>query len=575
MALTNRGHRNEPVAAPSPATQPGNTGGFTHRQVLIILSGLVLGMFMAALDQTITATSVRTIADDLSGYSLQAWVTTAYLITATLTTPLYGKLSDMYGRRPFLLAAIVIFVGGSLLCTVAQSMYQLAVFRAIQGVGAGGLMSLASAILGDIVSPRERAKYQGHFLATWAMASVIGPVLGGLFASQHTIFGVTGWRWVFLVNVPVGLIALVVVYRVVKLPSSNPARVPVDWLGTAAFATGITPVLIVAEQGRSWGWTSPGAVACYLIGAAGLIAFVGIEARMGDAALIPLRLFRNRTFALGVAIAMVVGAALFGGIILVPQYLQVVRGASPIAAGLQLLPMVGGLMVGSIVSNRLISRTGRYRAFPIIGTATVAVGLFLFHYLTPETPLWRTMIFMAITGVGLGNLLQPITLAIQNAAAPKDMGVSTAAATFFRQVGGTLGVAALLSTLFGLLPTKVSAAIEAASTHPAYQQAVVAGLHSGNPADVAFAQGLVHHDSAAVQKVLDDSSVIQQLNPTLAEPLQTGFADAMSTVYLTAAGIALIALVMVLFWKEIPLRESDGIEASAAADRNADGIVAE
>lgn len=564
MALTHRGHRTERVDAP--AAQAGGPAGFTHRQVLVILSGLVLGMFMAALDQTITATAVRTIADDLSGYSLQAWVTTAYLITATLTTPLYGKLSDMYGRRPFLLAAIVIFVGGSLLCTVAQSMYQLAVFRAIQGVGAGGLMSLASAILGDIVSPRERAKYQGHFLATWAMASVIGPVLGGLFASQHTIAGITGWRWVFLINVPVGLIALVVVYRVVRMPKRDPVRGPVDWLGTVAFAAGIAPLLIVAEQGRGWGWTSVGAVICYSIGVAGLIAFVGIEAKMGDAALIPLRLFRNRTFALGVAIAMVVGASLFGGIILVPQYLQVVRGASPIAAGLQLLPMVGGLMVGSIVSNRLIARSGRYRAFPIIGTATVAVGLFLFHYLTPDTPLWRTMIFMAITGVGLGNLLQPITLAIQNAAAPADMGVSSAAATFFRQVGGTLGVAALLSTLFGLLPAKVTGAIETASTHPAYQQAVIAGLHSGNPADVAFAHGLVQHDSAAVQKVLDDSSVIQQLNPTLASPLQTGFAEAMSTVYVVASVLALVALVMVLFWKEIPLRESGGIDADARAD---------
>ncbi|MFI6045345.1 MDR family MFS transporter [Nocardia sp. NPDC051321] len=559
MALTHRGHRTERAAVPVVQAGPA---GFTHRQVLIILSGLVLGMFMAALDQTITATAVRTIADDLSGYSLQAWVTTAYLITATLTTPLYGKLSDMYGRRPFLLAAIAIFVGGSLLCTVAQSMYQLAAFRAIQGVGAGGLMSLASAVLGDIVSPRERAKYQGHFLATWATASVIGPVLGGLFASQHAILGITGWRWVFLINVPIGLVALVVVYRVVRMPRSNSARVPVDWLGTVAFAAGIAPLLIVAEQGRSWGWTSVGALACYSIGVVGLVAFVGIEAKMGDAALIPLRLFRNRTFALGVAIAMVVGAALFGGIILVPQYLQVVRGASPIAAGLQLLPMVGGLMVGSIVSNRLISRTGRYRAFPIIGTATVAVGLFLFHYLTPDTPLWRTMIFMAITGFGLGNLLQPITLAIQNAAAPADMGVSSAAATFFRQVGGTLGVAAMLSTLFGLLPTKVTAAIEAASTRPAYQQAVVAGLHSGNPADVAFAQGLVHHDQAAVQKVLDDSSVIQQLNPTLAGPLQTGFAESMSTVYVAASVLAVVALVMVLFWKEIPLRESGGVEDS-------------
>ncbi|QIS01874.1 DHA2 family efflux MFS transporter permease subunit [Nocardia brasiliensis] len=560
MALTIRQSGKRAQQSAVVTARPDNPGGFTHRQVLIILSGLVLGMFMAALDQTITATAVRTIADDLSGYSLQAWVTTAYLITATLTTPLYGKLSDMYGRRPFLLAAIVIFVGGSLLCTVAQSMYELAVFRAIQGVGAGGLMSLASAVLGDIVSPRERARYQGHFLATWALASVIGPVLGGVFAGQHSILGVTGWRWVFLVNVPVGLIALVVVYRVVRIPRVNQGRVAVDWLGTAAFAIGITPILIVAEQGRSWGWTSAGAVSCYLIGALGVIAFVAIEARMGDAALIPLRLFRNRTFAMGVAIALVVGAALFGGIILVPQYLQVVRGASPVAAGLQLLPMVVGLLVGSAVSNRLISRTGRYRIFPIAGTAAVALGLFLFHYLTPDTPLWRTMIFMAITGIGLGNLLQPITLAIQNAAAPADMGVSSAAATFFRQVGGTLGVAALLSTLFGLLPSRVDAAVTSAGTDPAYRQAVVAGLHSANPADVAFAQGLARHDPAAVQRIFDDSSLIQRLDPTLAAPLQTGFADAMSTVYLVSAGLAVLALVLVLCWKEIPLRESGGLD---------------
>ncbi|MCM6773591.1 MFS transporter [Nocardia sp. CDC159] len=535
------------------ATETAPTG-FTHRRIMVILSGLMLGMLMAALDQTVTATSVRTIADDLGGYSSQAWVTTAYLITATLTMPLYGKLSDIHGRRPFLLASVFIFTLGSLLCTIAQSITELAVFRAIQGVGAGGLMSLASAILGDIVSPRERARYQGHFMATLAAASVAGPVLGGLLAGQPAIAGIAGWRWVFLINVPLGLITLLVVHRVVDLPRRPRTDNAVDWLGTAAFALGVTPLLVVAEQGREWGWTSAGAVICYLVSGLGLLAFIAVEIATGDAALIPIRLFRDRTFALGVVIAMVVGAALFGGILLVPQYLQVVRGTSPAVAGLQLLPMVGGLMVGSVVSNRMIMRTGRYRLFPIVGCAAVVLGMFGFHLLTPHTPLWQTMLIMVVTGFGLGNLLQPITLAMQNAAAPRDMGVATAASSFFRQIGGTLGVAALLSLLFGLLPGKISDSLEAASAQPGYRQSVVAALHSGDPADAAFAHGLLRRDRSAIETVLDDSSVIQELDPTLAAPVKTGFTDAMSTVYLAAAGLAFVALLLVLCWREIPLR---------------------
>ncbi|MBF6332832.1 MDR family MFS transporter [Nocardia transvalensis] len=538
------------------------SAGFTHRQILAIMGGLVLGMLMAALDQTITATSVRTIADDLGGYSAQAWVTTAYLITATLTMPLYGKLSDMHGRRPYLLAAIVIFVAGSLLCTVAQSITTLAVFRALQGVGAGGLTALASAVLGDIVSPRERARYQGHFLATWAAASVIGPVLGGVLAAQHSILGITGWRWVFLINVPIGLLALAVVYRVVRLPAQQRIDASVDWLGTAAFAIGLTPLLVVAEQGRTWGWTSPLALTCYTVSVFGILAFIAVEARSGDAALLPLRLFRNSTFALGVAIALIVGAALFGGIILVPQYLQVVRGTSPAVAGVQLLPLVGGLMIGSILSNRLIMRTGHYRAFPIVGCAAVVAGLFLFHYLTPDTPLWQTMTFMAITGFGLGNLLQPITLAMQNAAEPRDMGTATAASSFFRQIGGTLGVAMLLSLLFGVLPSNIDDSLEAASSHPAFRQAMATALHSGDTTDGEFARGVIHHDRGTIEHVLDDSSVIQRLNPTLAAPLKSGFTDSMSTVFLAASGTALLALILVLFWKEMPLRNESAADSA-------------
>ncbi|WP_169334670.1 MDR family MFS transporter [Nocardia thailandica] len=540
---------------------PESPVGFSHRQILTIMSGLMLGMLLASLDQTIVSTSIRTIADDLHGYSLQAWATTAYLITATISTPLYGKLSDMFGRKPFFMAAIGIFVAGSLLCTFAQSMYELAAFRAFQGLGAGGLMSLALAIMGDIVSPRERARYQGYFLAVFGTSSVLGPVLGGLFAGQDSLLGIAGWRWVFLVNVPVGLLALVVVSRVLRLPRKPHATHRIDIPGAIVLAIGLVPLLIVAEQGREWGWSSVSSVVCYVIGAAGVLGFVAVEKYMGDAALIPLRIFANKTFALGVVISFVVGAAMFGGISLLPQYLQVVRGAGPTLAGLQMLPMVLGLMTGSIVSGRIISRTGRYRVFPLIGASMLTLGLFLLHLITADTPLWVTMLFMACTGFGLGNLMQPLTLALQNALPPKDMGVSTASATFFRQIGGTLGVAVFLSILFSQLTPNISGELQSSATDPAFQQAVVAGTQSANPADVALSRGLIAHDTSAAGQVLEDSSVIQQLSPDLARPFQVGFADSMSTVFLSATGLALLALVLVLFWKEVPLRTVGGIQA--------------
>ncbi|WP_194816962.1 MDR family MFS transporter [Nocardia sp. XZ_19_385] len=541
--------------------------GFSHRQILTIMSGLMLGMLLASLDQTIVSTAIRTIADDLHGYSMQAWATTAYLITATLATPLYGKLSDMFGRKPFFMTAIVLFVLGSLLCTLAQSMYQLAAFRAFQGLGAGGLMSLALAILGDIVSPRERARYQGYFLAVFGTSSVIGPVLGGLFAGQDTILGVAGWRWVFLVNVPLGLLALAVVSKVLKLPKKPHSTDRVDWWGVVVLAVGLVPLLIVAEQGREWGWGSPASIACYVIGVAGILGFIVVEKGLKDTALIPLRIFGNRTFALGVVISFVVGSAMFGGISLLPQYLQVVKGASPTMAGLQMLPMVLGLMTGSVLSGQLISRTGRYRVFPILGASMLTLGLFLLHFLTADSPLWLAMIFMACTGFGLGNLMQPLTLALQNALPPKDMGVSTASATFFRQIGGTLGVAVFLSILFSQLTPNITDQMQSAAKDPAFQQAVVAGLNSSNPADVALSKGLAAHDTSAAADVLKDSSIIQQLSPELARPFQVGFADSMSSVFLSATGIALIGLILVLFWKEVPLRSAGGIQAAGAAKK--------
>ncbi|MFE3055707.1 MDR family MFS transporter [Nocardia sp. NPDC059239] len=536
------------------------------------MSGLIMGMLLAALDQTIVSTSIRTIADELHGYSAQAWVTTAYLITSTLATPLYGKLSDMYGRKPFYLAAISIFVVGSLACSMATSMYELAAFRAFQGLGAGGLMSLALTIMGDIVSPRERARYQGYFLAVFGTSSVVGPVVGGILSGTDQILGVTGWRWVFLVNVPVGIIALAVVTRVLKLPKRPVTKVPIDWMGISALIVGLVPLLVVAEQGREWGWTSSHAILCYALGTIGVLSFIAVEAKQGDAALIPLRMFKNSTFALGVVISVVVGAAMFGGITLLPQYLQVVQGASPTKAGLLMLPLVAGMMTGSILAGQLIARTGRYKYFPPVGAALLTSGLFLLHLVSADTELWVVMIFMAITGFGLGNLMQPLTLALQNALPPKDMGVSTAAATFFRQIGGTLGVAVFLSVLFTQLAPNITTSLESVRSDQAYTQAATDAVKGPDSVDKKVVLGLSNPETAptVVGQVLNDSSVIQQLNPTLAHPFKEGFAKSMDRVFLSATFVALLGFILVLFWKEVPLRSAGGIQARKEAVEAAD-----
>ncbi|KQU61247.1 MFS transporter [Rhodococcus sp. Leaf278] len=537
------------------------SGEYSHREIMTILSGLMMGMFLAALDQTIVSTSVRTIADDLNGFSVLAWVTTAYLITSTVSTPLYGKLSDLYGRKPFFMTAISIFVVGSMLCGIATSMYELAAFRAIQGLGAGGLMSMALAIIGDIVPPRERAKYQGYFLAVFGTSSVLGPVIGGLLAGQSSILGITGWRWVFYINVPLGIIALVVVWRVLNLPVYR-REARVDWWGAVLLSVGLVPLLIIAEQGRVWGWSSPRALLCFGIGIVGVIAFVLAEIKMGDDALIPMRFFRNPLFSLCIAVSVIAGAAMFGGISLLPQYLQVVKGSSPTLAGYQTLPLVGALMIASIVSGRMISKTGRYKIFPIVGTALMAIAMFTFHYVHADTPLWQTMVVMGVFGLGLGSMMQPLTLAIQNAMPPKDMGVSTSAATFFRQIGATVGVAVFLSMLFTQLTPKTGDALIAASSTPAFQQAVQTAASSPDPLESGFARAIASGDASVAGSALQDSSFIQKLEPALAEPFRIGFSDAMDYVFLAVSILMVIGFVLVLFLKEVPLRTMSGLAAA-------------
>jgi len=540
--------------------------GLTHKQIQTILLGLMAGMLLAALDQTIVSTSIRTIADDLHGLSAQAWVTTAYLITSTVTTPLYGKLSDIYGRRPMFLTAISIFIFGSVLCTFATSMYELAAFRAVQGIGAGGLFSMALAILADIAPPRERAKYQGYFLAVFGMSSVVGPLVGGFFAGTSSIFGIVGWRWVFLVNVPIGIIALIIVAKVLHIPHIRHDH-RIDWWGATALIVGLVPLLIVAEQGREWGWTSAAVLGLVALGIAGVIAFILIEKRMKDEALIPVRLFNSRVFSIGLSVNVLIGLGMFGALSTLPLYLQLVKGATPTESGLLLIPMMIGIMAGSILSGQLTMKTGRYKIFPVFGTAILAITFFLMLTVTVDTPYWVLDVYFLMIGAGLGLCMQTMLIAVQNTVPAKDMGVATSSATFFRQLGGTLGVAVFLSLLFNSLPDKIQSALQSASLTPAFQQAVAAAAQDPNSPSHAVAQGLVaasQGNAAAGASIGDslstDSSFLTTLDPNIARPFQVGYVDSTHLVYIIGGIIMVLAFVLVLIMKELPLRTKSALD---------------
>ncbi|MDV6011164.1 MFS transporter [Haloechinothrix sp. LS1_15] len=490
-----------------------------------------MGMFMAALDSTILSTAIRVIADDLQGLSMQAWATTAYLIAATIATPIYGKLSDIYGRKPLFLIAILIFLTGSLACMLAQSMYSLAAFRAVQGLGGGGLMSLSITIIGDIVAPRQRARYQGYIVAMFALASVLGPVLGGLFAGIDSIAGVDGWRWVFGINLPIGVIALFVVFKVLNVPHTRQQH-RIDWRGAASLASAVFPLLLVAEQGRVWGWDSAPAIACYIITVTGIALFIRTELRMGDAALIPMRLFRNSTFSVAIVGSTLVGVGMFGSVSLIPQYLQIVHGYSPTQAGLLAVPMMAGIMTGTLITGRVIAATGRYKVLPVTGTATIAVGSLLFAQVSWDSPLWHPLVAMATIGLGLGGCLQTLVITAQNAGPRSDMGVSTASATFFRQIGGTLGVAVFLSILFSTLTRNIH--------------------------DAAASLGIAPEDLANGQAdIMRDSSFLKDLPLAEAQPYLMGFSTSVSLVFYVAAGVAFLAFTLLLFLRELPLADAN------------------
>lgn len=524
-------------------------------------------MFLAALDQTVVSTSIRTIADDLQGLQLQAWATTTYLITSTVSTPLYGKLSDIYGRKKFFVTAIIIFIIGSLLCTLATSMLQLAAFRAVQGIGAGGLFSLALAIVGDIVPPLQRAKYQGYFLAVFGTSSVLGPLIGGFFAGHEQFLSIAGWRWVFLVNVPIGIIALVVVLA--KLNVSSPRQNHrIDWWGAITLMLGVVPLLVVAEQGREWGWTSPLAISFLVAGVLGVVLFIFAEKRAGEEALLPGSIFTNRALVVTVATSVAVGISMFGGLIMLPLYMQVVRGASPMQSGFMMLPLMLGMMVTSAVIGRVTSATGRIREFPIIGTFIVAVGMFGLSYETADSSMWFIAGFMVVVGIGLGHCMQPLMLIAQNSVGPEKIGMATSATTFFRQMGGTLGVALFLSMLFASVKDHIATAVTAAARTDGFKSAVAQALQQPSTDVQAhhILTALSTGNPQGLESVTKDSSVIERLPTAVAMPFKEGFATAMVDVFITAGFVAVIGCAISFALPAINLRSTSALAARATTD---------
>ncbi len=486
----------------------------THKQIMLVIYGLMSGMFLSSLAQTVFGTAIRTIGDDLHGLDQQAWVTTAFLITSTIAVPIYGKLSDIFGRRPLFILGIVIFILGSTLSAFSTSMMMLAAFRAFQGIGAGALMALPLAIMGDILAPRERAKYQGYFFAVFGVATVIGPLVGGLFAGANQILWIDGWRWTFLINIPLGLFALFMVITFLHLPKVGRHKGPrIDWWGAAAVIMALVPLLIVVEQGRAWGWDSVASIACYVIGGIGLVAFVVIEALMKDDAIIPLKLFRSGTFSMATVLGFLVGFAMFGAMMTIPLYMQIVVGMNPTESGLSMLPLIVGLMIASLASGQITARTGKYRIFPVLGTLFTAVGFFSLTLIRYETPLWQIFVGMFVLGLGLGQLMQPLTLASQNSVDPHEMGVASSAATFFRQIGGTLGTAVMLSVLFSMLPANVLHATEDKANLSAALDAAL------DPATSSKA------DNAAIMKQ-QWSAVVGPLTENVQKQLDKGLAEA-------------------------------------------------
>ncbi|WP_268267501.1 MDR family MFS transporter [Streptomyces coriariae] len=498
--------------------KPQSAAANRHR-VRVSIGALLLGMLISALDQTIVSTALPTIVSDLGGMSHLSWVVTAYLLASTAATPLWGKLGDQYGRKKLFQAAIVIFLIGSALCGLAQDMPQLIAFRALQGLGGGGLMVLSMAIVGDIVPPRDRGRYQGLFGAVFGATSVLGPLLGGLFVDRLS------WRWVFYVNLPVGAVALVVIAAALRIPVRSQKH-RIDYLGTLLIASVATCLILVTSLGgRTWGWTSVPLIGTAVLGAVLLGWFLTVERRAAEPVL-PLKLFRIRTFALSSAISFVIGFAMFGAMTYLPTFLQVVQGVSPTMSGVHMLPMVLGLLLTSTLSGQVVSRSGRWKIFPVLGTAVTAAGLLLLHRLTEYSGNLEMSLYFFVFGFGLGLVMQVLVLIVQNAVSYEDLGVATSGVTFFRSIGSAFGVAVFGAVFTSRLDDKLHDVF----TGPAQSR------------------------SAAVLEA--DPRAMDRLPPELRPSALHAYAASITDVFLYAAPIVLLAFALTWFLKEDRLRAS-------------------
>ncbi|MFF8928828.1 DHA2 family efflux MFS transporter permease subunit [Streptomyces longwoodensis] len=489
--------------------------------VLVSIGALLLGMLLAALDQTIVSTALPTIVSDLGGLEHLSWVVTAYLLASTAATPLWGKLGDQYGRKKLFQAAILIFLVGSALCGMAQDMPQLIAFRAVQGLGGGGLMVLSMAIVGDIVPPRERGRYQGLFGAVFGATSVLGPLLGGLF-TEHL-----SWRWVFYINLPVGVVALAVIAAVLHIPRKGTRHV-IDYLGTFLIASLATCLVLVASLGgTTWPWGSARIAGLIALAVVLAVAFVAVERRAAEPVL-PLKLFRVRTFTLSAVISFIIGFAMFGAMTYLPTFLQVVQGVSPTMSGVHMLPMVFGMLLSSTVSGQIVSRTGRWKVFPLTGTAVTTVGLLLLHQLDERSSTAEMSTYFFVFGLGLGLVMQVLVLIVQNAVSYEDLGVATSGATFFRSIGASFGVAIFGTVFASRLADKLTDAFRGVR------------LPAGASADALKA----------------DPRGISALPPSLRPAALHAYASAITDVFLYAAPIAALGFLLAWFLKEDKLRGS-------------------